>query len=232
MGARWTWNTLADNACSHHIPSLAPAVALPAPRHDRRRTGAAGSPPGGFPFVEFRRAVVKCAAARGEPRSDSVFIGGAQNPLIRAPACARVNSSGKPGPRSDWVPRDASVAGCPSRGRAEGGILRHTEQIDTRPRGPSLDSGNPLCYRTEPLRGLCRRHSGRIAQLVEQLTLNQRVPGSSPGAPTIDPVELFARLHQNITERFESRFESWVAFAFSFVVSVVSPNPFAVACRY
>src|SRR5262249_52057170 len=53
MGARWTWNTLADSACSHHIPSLAPAVALPAPRHDRRRTGAAGSPPGGFPFVEL-----------------------------------------------------------------------------------------------------------------------------------------------------------------------------------
>ena len=52
MGAGWTWNTLADSAFSHHIPSLAPAVALPAPRHDRRRTGAAGSPPGGFPFVE------------------------------------------------------------------------------------------------------------------------------------------------------------------------------------
>ena len=30
-----------------------------------------------------------------------------------------------------------------------------------------------------------KRQSGRIAQLVEQLTLNQRVPGSSPGAPTI-----------------------------------------------
>src|SRR6516165_1597452 len=29
-----------------------------------------------------------------------------------------------------------------------------------------------------------RTRSGRIAQLVEQLTLNQRVPGSSPGAPT------------------------------------------------
>src|ERR1700759_4867918 len=29
-----------------------------------------------------------------------------------------------------------------------------------------------------------RRFFGRIAQLVEQLTLNQRVPGSSPGAPT------------------------------------------------
>jgi hypothetical protein len=28
------------------------------------------------------------------------------------------------------------------------------------------------------------RHSGRIAQLVEQLTLNQRVLGSSPSAPT------------------------------------------------
>src|SRR5260370_20452437 len=53
MGAGWIWNTLADSASSHHIPSLAPAVALPAPRHDRRRTGAAGSPPGGFPFVEL-----------------------------------------------------------------------------------------------------------------------------------------------------------------------------------
>src|SRR5262249_59934197 len=49
---------------------------------------------------------------------------------------------------------------------------------------PSLDSGNSLCYRTQPLRGDRGRHSGRIAQLVEQLTLNQRVPGSSPGAPT------------------------------------------------
>jgi hypothetical protein len=33
---------------------------------------------------------------------------------------------------------------------------------------------------------LLRRHGlGRIAQLVEQLTLNQRVQGSSPCAPTI-----------------------------------------------
>jgi hypothetical protein len=30
-----------------------------------------------------------------------------------------------------------------------------------------------------------RAGSGRIAQLVEQMTLNHRVPGSSPGAPTI-----------------------------------------------
>src|SRR3954449_7727048 len=32
---------------------------------------------------------------------------------------------------------------------------------------------------------------GRIAQLVEQLTLNQRVPGSSPGAPT-NPIKHLA----------------------------------------
>ena len=34
------------------------------------------------------------------------------------------------------------------------------------------------------LRGSPASRPGRIAQLVEQLTLNQRVPGSSPGAPT------------------------------------------------
>ena len=34
------------------------------------------------------------------------------------------------------------------------------------------------------LRGLSGPSSGRIAQLVEQMTLNHRVPGSSPGAPT------------------------------------------------
>jgi hypothetical protein len=39
------------------------------------------------------------------------------------------------------------------------------------------------------LAGRPRRHFGRIAQLVEQLTLNQRVPGSSPGAPTKNPIK-------------------------------------------
>src|SRR5215470_11315491 len=119
MGAGWRWDTLADSACSHHIPSLAPAVALPAPRHDRRRTGAAGSPPGGFPFVEGRRAA---AAA-------SWFV--------------------------PWT--------APYR-FATGAGLR----------------GFPAC-----------RWSGRIAQLVEQLTLNQRVLGSSPSAPTIGPATLY-----------------------------------------
>src|SRR5256885_1315547 len=42
------------------------------------------------------------------------------------------------------------------------------------------------------------RNSGRIAQLVEQLTLNQRVPGSSPGAPTnrIKHLAPFAPFHR------------------------------------
>jgi hypothetical protein len=44
--------------------------------------------------------------------------------------------------------------------------------------------------------------------LVEQLTLNQRVPGSSAGAPTIDPATLFTLSHQTIAERFDARFES------------------------
>src|SRR3954467_15077110 len=58
------WNTLADNACSYHVNSLAPAVALPAPRHDRRRTGAAGSPPGGFPFFGRPLALPRCAVSQ------------------------------------------------------------------------------------------------------------------------------------------------------------------------
>jgi hypothetical protein len=37
---------------------------------------------------------------------------------------------------------------------------------------------------TPPLRAPKSRRVGRIAQLVEQLTLNQRVQGSSPCAPT------------------------------------------------
>src|SRR3954452_21849549 len=57
------WNSLAGNACSYHIHRLAPAVALPAPLDDRRRTGAAGSPPGGFPFLERRLLSRRCVSA-------------------------------------------------------------------------------------------------------------------------------------------------------------------------
>ena len=67
----------------------------------------------------------------------------------------------------------------------------------------AIPSSNPDCGPAKLVvtaRGRCRRRvaglagmallhdpglcAGRIAQLVEQLTLNQRVPGSSPGAPT------------------------------------------------
>jgi hypothetical protein len=42
---------------------------------------------------------------------------------------------------------------------------------------------------------------GRIAQLVEQLTLNQRVQGSNPCAPTIDLTTFFPILQQNKLEQ-------------------------------
>ena len=46
-----------------------------------------------------------------------------------------------------------------------------------RTRRAVVDKGDGLCYIPAFL-------GGRIAQLVEQLTLNQRVLGSSPSAPT------------------------------------------------
>jgi hypothetical protein len=117
MGAGWIWNTLADSAFSHHIPSLAPAVALPAPRHDRRRTGAAGSPPGGFPFVEFRHAVVKCVGGARRVAERLSFY--RRRTELRSFPRQRESRPGLSGsPQRDA--RDASVAGCPSRGRAGG----------------------------------------------------------------------------------------------------------------
>src|ERR1700716_3933587 len=74
------WNTLADNACSYHVNSLAPAVALPAPRHDRRRTGAAGSPPGGFPFFGRPLALVP-PRVRGCAVSQSAWLAPARRSL-------------------------------------------------------------------------------------------------------------------------------------------------------
>ena len=51
------------------------------------------------------------------------------------------------------------------------------------------------------------RHSGRIAQLVEQLTLNQRVLGSSPSAPTttIPMQRRFGRCRLLVVEAAQSR---------------------------
>src|SRR6202011_4899235 len=51
------------------------------------------------------------------------------------------------------------------------------------------------------LRRLPGLSSGRIAQLVEQMTLNHRVPGSSPGAPT----KLFNHLAEIPRERRSSK---------------------------
>ena len=51
-------------------------------------------------------------------------------------------------------------------------------------RAKPIDKAGSLCY-TPAFRGRPQgRLAGRIAQLVEQLTLNQRVAGSSPAAPT------------------------------------------------
>jgi hypothetical protein len=119
MGAGWIWDTLADSASSHHIPSLAPAVALPAPRHDRRRTGAAGSPPGGFPFVEFRYAGVECVGARGEPQTRLSFY----RRRLKILSCVRPRESGDPA--LAWIPAFAGMNGA----------LCATEQIYTRPAG-------------------------------------------------------------------------------------------------
>ena len=91
---------------------LAAAVALPAPRHDRRRKGS----------------------RRAKTRRLSLFVERA----LRAPM---------------FFGRLAGQPGIP---------LLHDARL----------GGSP------------RRHFGRIAQLVEQLTLNQRVQGSSPCAPT------------------------------------------------
>jgi hypothetical protein len=48
-----------------------------------------------------------------------------------------------------------------------------------------------------------RSNSGRIAQLVEQLTLNQRVPGSSPGAPTIQHIEIESKFFERAPHRLK-----------------------------
>ena len=53
---------------------------------------------------------------------------------------------------------------------------------------PTGQAVEPMLHaRTARLR---RRFDGRIAQLVEQLTLNQRVLGSSPSAPTIETLDI------------------------------------------
>jgi hypothetical protein len=80
---------------------------------------------------------------------------------------------------------------------------------------------SPACWtsggrfaKRRPLEGFPVPSAGRIAQLVEQLTLNQRVPGSSPGAPT----KTFKHLQQYASERtfrFDVRFEKFVRYSYT-----------------
>ena len=83
----------------------------------------------------------------------------------------------------------------PSRGWREHSrnILRESQSAITdlraQPRTPRLRIRRVALLSTRGDRSGIRPPSrgGRIAQLVEQLTLNQRVAGSSPAAPTIFP---------------------------------------------
>src|SRR5262249_36451744 len=150
MGAGWRWDTLADSASSHHIPSLAPAVALPAPRHDRRRTGAAGSPPGGFPFVEFRYAVVKCCVpgAAQHKRSEVVRC---------RPGTVRVYGGPGSAPHRSTSFRAAPHPGhTVGRPRAPSRALRlfamtSASHLSPGPSPPRLSVGEPLATRLRPL---------------------------------------------------------------------------------
>src|SRR5450830_1485590 len=45
------------------------------------------------------------------------------------------------------------------------------------------------------------------------VTLNQRVPGSSPGAPTIDFTRPFSPLHQNIEDQLGGQLGAFVPFS-------------------
>ena len=58
-----------------------------------------------------------------------------------------------------------------------------------------------------------------MAQLVEQLTLNQRVQGSSPCAPTIDPLHLFPFKHENILDHLGGHLGVFVLFS-SFAIAL------------
>ena len=57
--------------------------------------------------------------------------------------------------------------------------------------------GGALIDRPLPARTVGRAGQGRIAQLVEQLTLNQRVVGSNPTAPTKFP-ESFQQINEMV----------------------------------
>src|SRR5262249_736622 len=95
-----------------------------------------------------RRAVVKWVAARAAPRKS--LLAAHKTPFI--PVKAGIH---------DFVSRASEARPRTSRpdlrlppfAGTSGQDLEAHRAIERRPRAPSLDSGNSLCYRTQPLRG-------------------------------------------------------------------------------
>jgi hypothetical protein len=85
-----------------------------------------------------------------------------------------------------------STSSCPGRAKRDLGSRAGSWVALSRRRAEAAWSARPfpgqwelaLLQDAALATGARAAFSGRIAQLVEQLTLNQRVPGSSPGAPT------------------------------------------------
>ena len=87
--------------------------------------------------------------------------------------------------RGGSEPRDAfEAASPPGKPPESGGFSRFARRSQAGKTPQACWTSRGRFAKRRPLARLSRAGSGRIAQLVEQLTLNQRVPGSSPGAPT------------------------------------------------
>ena len=144
------------------------------PEEARRRLGAALQEPRRRPEAPLRQCCSAWAAGRA-----ARAITGSAAPTTPADAGYR-----KQPRRASFLPDDRrapEAAGpVPAAFSCSAGVV---------PRGLSC-AGRcwtaPPCFATAPRpAGPPRmRLLGRIAQLVEQLTLNQRVQGSNPGAPT------------------------------------------------
>src|SRR5262249_8990879 len=100
----------------------------------------------------------------------------------------RREASGRAAPKSSGETRvPGSDAEQSNKGKAagSGGFSRFNQPADWAGTAVRFAGHWGIALLNDALpRWLFRRGSGRIAQLVEQLTLKQRVPGSSPGAPT------------------------------------------------
>jgi hypothetical protein len=103
--------------------------------------------------------------------------------------CLPTHGTGGGGGQEAWC-RGQVPTGPPVRAPPE----RRFEKFGSRLQSPGNARRGPLCP---------NRH-GRIAQLVEQLTLNQRVLGSSPSASTILP-NIYKRLEGSSATRRSQR---------------------------